>query len=301
MDLRLLEYFLAVAKVGNITKAAEQLHVTQPTISRQLAELEDMLGVSLMIRGKRQVTLTDAGVLFQQRASDILALMEKTQRDLADQNDLVGGTVALGCVESCASRMLPEVLAEFSQRHPGVHYELYSADGDDIREKLDRGDLDFGVLLEPVEAAKYDHIRLPYWEIWGVMLRKDHPFAQKEAIGREELLSMPLILPRREIVQDQIAGWFGVERRQFNIFAGNNLVNNASLLAEAGLGCVVCVGGSFALRGEDDLCFRPFTPERTTGHVLAWKKNRVFHPAASYFRDYVREAKAVCSAPTPVS
>ena len=153
MDLRLLEYFLAVAKVGNITKAAEQLHVTQPTISRQLAELEDMLGVSLLIRGKRQVTLTDAGVLFQQRASDILALMEKTQRDLADQNDLVGGTVALGCVESCASRMLPEVLSEFSQRHPGVHYELYSADGDDIREKLDRGDLDFGILLEPIEAA----------------------------------------------------------------------------------------------------------------------------------------------------
>lgn len=293
MDLRLLEYFLAVARAGNITKAAEQLHVTQPTISRQLTELEDMLGVSLMIRGKRQVTLTDAGVLFQQRASDILTLMEKTQRDLSEQSDLVGGTVALGCVETSASRMLPEVLAEFSHRHPGVHYEIYSADGDDIREKLDRGDLDFGILLEPVEAAKYDYIRLPYWETWGVVMKETDPLAGKETISREDLLTIPLSLPRREIVQDQIAGWFGVGREQLHAFAGHNLLSNAALLVEAGLGYVVCVSGAFDIHGECGLCFRPFTPERTTGHVLAWKKNRVFHPAASYFRDYIRETKAV--------
>lgn len=293
MDLRLLEYFLAVAKVGNITKAAEQLHVTQPTISRQLTDLEESLGTQLLIRGKRQVTLTDAGVLFQQRAEEILSLMDKTRRDLLDQNDLLGGTVALGCVESCASRMLPEVLGQFSKLHPKVRYELYSADGDDIREKLDRGELDFGVLLEPVEAAKYDSIRLPYWETWGVVLPKDDPLAQKKAIGKEDILSIPLILPRREIVQDNIAGWFGVERGQLNIFAGHNLVTNATLLAKAGLGYPVCVGGSFEIRGGENLCFRPFTPERTTGHVLAWKKNRVFHSAAACFRAYIQETKSV--------
>lgn len=293
MDLRLLEYFLAVAKVGNITKAAEQLHVTQPTISRQLTDLEESLGTQLLIRGKRQVTLTDAGVLFQQRAEEILSLMDKTRRDLLDQNDLLGGTVALGCVESCASRMLPEVLGQFSKLHPKVRYELYSADGDDIREKLDRGELDFGVLLEPVEAAKYDYIRLPYWETWGVVLRQDDPLAQKEAIGKEDILSIPLIPPRREIVQDNIAGWFGVERSQLNIFAGHNLVTNATLLAKAGLGYPVCVGGSFEIRGGENLCFRPFTPERTTGHVLAWKKNRVFHSAAACFREYIQETKSV--------
>lgn len=161
MDLRLLEYFLAVAKAGNITKAAEQLHVTQPTISRQLTDLEETLGTNLLIRGKRQVTLTDAGVLFQQRAEEIIALMDKTRRDLSDQNDLIGGTVALGCVESCASRMLPEALGGFSRLHPRVRYELYSADGDDIRERLDRGELDFGLLLEPIEAAKYDTSACP--------------------------------------------------------------------------------------------------------------------------------------------
>ena len=292
MDIRLLEYFLAVAKYGNITRASEQLHVTQPTISRQLMELEEIVGSPLLIRGKRQVTLTEAGVLFQQRASEIVSLMDKTLRDITDQDDLLGGTVMVGCVESCVSRMLPKVLRGFSAHYPKVKYELYSADGDDIREKLDRGDLDFGILVEPVEAAKYDFFRLPYWEKWGVVMRKDDPLAQKEQIQKEDLLSIPLILPRREIVQDHIAGWFGMDRSQLNIFAGHNLLNNAALLAEAGLGYVVCVGGSFESRGGENLCFVPLAPERTTGHVLAWKKNRVFHSAANRFREYVRETEA---------
>lgn len=293
MDLRLLEYFLAVAKVGNITKAAEQLHVTQPTISRQLMDLEELLGTPLLTRGKRQVTLTDAGVLFQQRAQEIVDLMEKTQRDLAEQQDLVGGTVVLGCVETTASWILPKALREFSEKYPQVRYELYSADGDDIREKLDRGELDFGILLEPVEAAKYDDLRLPYWETWGVVVRRDDPLAEKEAVTREDILPLPLILPRREIVQDHIAGWFGVDRSQLNIFAGHNLLNNAALLVEEKLGYVVCSSGAFDLRGDGDLCFRPFSPERTTGHVMAWKKNRVFHSAASRFRDFVKDRFSV--------
>lgn len=291
MDIRLLEYFLAVAKSGNITRAAEQLHITQPTISRQLMELEEMVGSPLLIRGKRQVTLTEAGVLFQQRAEEIVSLMEKTLRDIADQDDLLGGTVAIGCVETCASRMLPKVLAGFSAQYPNVKYELYSADGDDIREKLDRGDLDFGILVEPIEAAKYDFFRLPYWEIWGILMRRDDPLAQKAAIGRDDLLNIPLCLPRREIVREHIAGWFGVEQSQLNVFAGHNLLNNAALLAEAGLCYVVCVGGSFEIRGGENLCFVPLTPERTTGHVLAWKKNRVFHSAANRFKEYVQAAE----------
>ena len=291
MDIRLLEYFLAVAKYGNITRASEQLHVTQPTISRQLMELEETVGTALLIRGKRQVTLTEAGVLFQQRAEEIVSLMEKTMRDITDQDDLLGGTVAIGCVESCVSRMLSNVLSGFSERFPKVKYELYSADGDDIREKLDRGELDFGILLEPVEAAKYDFFRLPYWETWGVVMRKDDPLAQKESIKKEDILSIPLILPRREIVQDHIAGWFGVDRSQLHIFAGHNLLNNAALLVEAGLGYVVCVGGSFEIRGGENLCFVPLSPERTSGHVLAWKKNRVFHSAANRFREYIRETE----------
>ena len=292
MDIRLLEYFLAVAKYGTITRASEHLHVTQPTISRQLMELEEAVGTPLLIRGKRQVTLTEAGILFQQRAVEIVSLMEKTLRDVSDQDDQLGGTVNMGCVETCVSRMLPKVLSAFSERYPKVKSELYSADGDDIREKLDRGDLDFGILVEPVETAKYDFFRLPYRETWGVLMRKDDPLAEKEAIGREEILSMPLILPRREIVQDNIAGWLGADRNQLHILAAHNLLNTAALLVEAGLGYVVCVGGSFEIRGGENLCFVPLAPERTTGHVLAWKKNRVFHSAANRFREYVRETEA---------
>ena len=289
MDLRLLEYFLAVARVGNITKAAEQLHVTQPTISRQLMDLEERLGTPLLTRGKRPVTLTDAGILFQQRAQEMVDLMEKTRRDLSEQGDLTGGTVALGCVETTASWMLPAALKEFSALHTQVRYELYSADGDDIREKLDRGELDFGILLEPVEAAKYDYLRLPYWETWGLVMRQDDPLAGTGSLAREDILPLPLILPRREIVQDHIAGWFDVDRSQLNVFASHNLLNNAALLVEEKLGYVICSSGAFRLRGAGGLCFRPFSPERTTGHVMAWRKNRVFHSAASRFRDFIRE------------
>lgn len=293
MDIRLLEYFLAVAKYGTITRASEQLHITQPTISRQMMELEEALGTTLFIRGKRQVTLTEAGLLLQQRAGEIVTLMEKTRRDVTDQGDLLGGTVAIGCVETCVSRMLPKVLKEFSALYPLVKYELYSADGDDIREKLDRGDIDFGILVEPVEAAKYDFFRLPYEETWGLAMRLDDPLAAKSGIGKEDLLALPLILPRREIVQDHVAGWFGVDRSQLNVFAGHNLFNNAALLVEAGLGYVVCVKGCIEIRGGKELAFVPLLPERTTGHVLAWKKNRIFHSAANRFREFVRETECI--------
>ena len=154
-----------------------------------------------------------------------------------------------------------------------MKYELYSADGDDVRDKLDRGDLDFGILVEPVEAAKYDFFRLPYWETWGVVMRNDDPLAQKEHITKEEMLSIPLILPRREIVQDHIAGWFGVDRSRLNVFAGHNLLNNAALLAEAGLGYVVCVGGSFEIRGGET-CVLSHWP-RSRRLVMCWPGRRI--------------------------
>ena len=186
MDIRLLEYYLAVAKQGNITRAAEQLHVTQPTISRQLMDLEENVGTPLMIRGKRQVTLTEAGVLFQQRAEEIVALMEKTLRDVSDLDDLLGGTVSIGCVETRASRMLAKALKGFSAQYPKVQYDLYSGIGDDIREKLDQGELDFGILVEPVEVAKYDFFRLPYQEVWGMLVSRDDPLAQKSSLDQED-------------------------------------------------------------------------------------------------------------------
>jgi DNA-binding transcriptional LysR family regulator len=289
MDIRILRYFLTVAREGNITKAAEILNITQPTLSRQLMDLEEELKTNLFIRGKRQITLTDSGILFQQRVREIISLLDKTERDLAEHNNLVGGVVSIGCVESIASKMLPDVLEEFSTRHPLVQYELYSADGDDIREKLDRGNIDIGILLEPIEAAKYDYIHLPFQEKWGILMRREDPLAQKHSISIQDIIELPLITPRREIVQNEIASWLGVESDRLHIFASHNLLTNASLLVERGLGYAISVSGAYTIRENDSTCFIPFSPERTTGHVLAWKKNRVFNTATSLFIQFIKD------------
>lgn len=289
MDIRVLKYFLTVANVGNITKAAEILHITQPTLSRQLMDLEEELGTRLFIRGKRQITLTDSGLLFQQRVKEIISLLDKTERDLAEQKDLIGGVVSIGCVESTVSRALPELLEEFSNRHPRVQYELYSADGDDIREKLDRGNIDIGIFLEPIEAAKYEYIRLPYEEKWGILMRRDDPLAQKKSIGIEDILALPLIPPRRTIVQNEIASWLGVENDSLSIFASHNLLTNAMLLVERKLGYAICVSGSYTIRESSRTCFVPFEPERTTSHVLAWKKNKIFSSATAHFIQFIKD------------
>lgn len=289
MDIRVLKYFLTVANVGNITKAAEILHITQPTLSRQLMDLEEEMGSRLFVRGKRQITLTDSGLLFQQRVKEIISLLDKTERDLAEQKDLIGGVVSIGCVESTVSRALPELLEEFSNRHPRVQYELYSADGDDIREKLDRGNIDIGIFLEPIEAAKYEYIRLPYEEKWGILMRRDDPLAQKKSICIEDILALPLIPPRRTIVQNEIASWLGVENDSLSIFASHNLLTNAMLLVERKLGYAICVSGSYTIRESSRTCFVPFEPERTTSHVLAWKKNKIFSSATAHFIQFIKD------------
>lgn len=289
MDIRILKYFLAVAKEGNITRAAESLHITQPTLSRQIMELEEDMGTELFIRGKRQIMLTDSGILFQQRAKEIVQLYDKAKREMAEQNDLLGGTVSIACVESIASNLLPEVLIEFSKQHPMVKYELYSADGNDIREKIDRGDIDMGVLIEPVETAKYDYIRLPFYEQWGIVMRKDDPLAEKDKIMTEDIQNKPLIVPRRTIVIEEIAKWLEIDSEKLNIVASHNLLTNSLLLVEKGFGYTICVKGAFDIRKKDTIFFVPLTPERITGHVLAWKKNKVFSNATTKFLQYIKE------------
>lgn len=289
MDIRVFKYFLTVAKVGNITKAAEILHITQPTLSRQLMDLEEELGTRLFVRGKRQITLTNSGLLFQQRVKEIVSLLDKTERDLVEQNDMIGGIVSIGCVESTVSRALPELLEKFSNQHPRVQYELYSADGDDIREKLDRGNIDIGILLEPIETAKYDYIRLPHQEKWGVLMRRDDPLAQKKYVRIQDMLSLPLIIPRRTIVQNEITSWLGVENDSLCIYASHNLLTNAMLLVERKLGYAICVSGAYTIRESNSTCFVPFEPERITTHVIAWKKNKIFSSATAHFIQFIKE------------
>jgi DNA-binding transcriptional LysR family regulator len=222
-----LQYFLAVAKEGNITRAADALHLTQPTLSRQLKELEEELGVVLFDRGNRKISLTDAGVLFQQRAAELVALLDKTRRELSEQEDLLGGVVSIGCVESKASLLLPGLLSAFHKEYPQVRYDLYSAIGDDIKEKLDRGVLDLGILIEPVEVAKYDYRRLPVRDRWGVVLTCGHPLAEKGEISLDQLARLPLNLPRREIVQEEISSWFAGQGPKLQALHYHSLLTNS--------------------------------------------------------------------------
>jgi DNA-binding transcriptional LysR family regulator len=289
MDIRVLKYFLAVASAGNITKAAESLHITQPTLSRQLMELEEELGTQLFTRGKRNISLTDSGIIFQQRVREIMLLLDKAEREISDQNQLVGGVVSVGCVESMASFVLPEVMTELMEKYPLVTYEIYTADGDDIREKLDSGALDIGILVEPVETSKYDFMRLNINDKWGLLMRSDDKLADKESIAISDLIDLPLIVPRRTIVKEEIMDWLGTGSEQLNIVASVNLLTNAILLAEKKLGYIVCIGGAYMIRPKDGMKFVPFSPEKTSGHVVAWKRNRIFNSAAKLFVEQIRQ------------
>lgn len=289
MDIRVLKYFLAVASEGNITKAAEVLHITQPTLSRQLMELEEELGAALFVRGKRQVSLTDSGILFQQRVKEIISLLGKAEREISEENQLVGGVISVGCVESAASMILPEAMSEFSGKYPMVRYELYTANGDDLRDKLDSCAIDIGILVEPVETTKYDFMRLKVTDRWGLLVRSDDRLAAKESIDVSDLIDLPLIVPRRTIVKEEIADWLGTGTGQLNIVASVNLLTNALLLAERKLGYIVTIEGAYQIRPTDGLRFIPFSPEKISGHVVAWRKNRIFTKATRLFVEQLRE------------
>lgn len=290
MELRVLEYFIMVAKEGNITRAAERLHITQPTLSRQLSELEKELNTQLFIRGKRSIVLTESGQLLMQRAQELINLVAKTERDLLESKDELLGTIAIGCVESLASRTLVHWMKEFRVSQPRVVFDLFSANGDDLREKLDRGILDLAILLEPIESAKYDSIRLDIQERWGILLPINHPHASLSHINVDQLKTLPLSLSRRSIVQDEVERWLGVSRDALNIIVTQNLLTNSLLLLKEGIAYPLTIEGAFIIRPEDHIRFIPFHPERTTGHVLAWRKNQLLNPATRLFLQFINDA-----------
>lgn len=283
MDIRVLKYFVMIAKEENITRASEKLNITQPTLSRQIQDLEEEIGATLLIRGKRKVTLTDAGFLYLQRTKEILRLVDKAERDVQNESDTVAGIVTIGCVETYAAEYLMEAVALFMKKYPLVTFEFYNGFSDDIKEKLDLGTIDVGILIEPVEAAKYELYQLPIKERWGLIANADDPIAKKSNISIEDILDLPLIVTNRDIVKKELESWLGHELEELNIVATQNLLTNTALLLQKLRAYIVAVEGAFTIRPSENLTFIPFSPTRETGHVLAWKKNKVFHTAVSKF------------------
>ena len=290
MELRVLEYFLTVAREENITRAAEVLHITQPTLSRQLTELEAELGTPLLIRGKKRTELTEEGLLLRRRAEELLELSEKTKREINSAHNEISGMVSIGAAECSAVRALPELMQRFCPQYPKVRFELLSGNADQIKERLDNGLLDVGLLVEPINLGKYEYVHLPYPDRWGVLMRSDDPLAKKEHITVEDLRPLPVLISGRSMLQGEFVEYFGSQNwwQTLNIFSTYNLISNAAELVAHGLGYAVCIDGAVRHYGPTQFCFRPLFPELTIDAVLIWQKWQRFSPAATKFIEEVK-------------
>lgn len=285
MELRVLKYFLAVAREENITKAAALLHLTQPTLSRQLMQLEEELGVKLFHRSRYHIILTDEGMLLRRRAQELVDLAEKTAREFRKDPEL-RGEISIGSGDLEGMSLLSQMLASFQKLHPQVTYQIYSGNADHIKEQIERGTLDLGLLLEPVDISKYDIIRLPVKEQWGVHVREDSPLARKEAVTAQDLSRLPLIYTRRGVVQKELERWFGAYARNLQIAATGNLPYNMTLLAREGVGAFLTIRLRCSYEG---LRFLPLSPPLESSTVLAWKKTETFPPAVSALLEHIKK------------
>lgn len=284
MEVRVLQYFLAVAREESISGAAESLHLTQPTLSRQLMDLEAELGKKLLIRGSRKVTLTEEGVLLRKRAEEILDLVEKTRSELRETDEAdITGDIYIGGGETDAMRLIARTARELQTAYPRIRYHLYSGNGEDVSERLDKGLLDLGILVKPFDIKKYDSIQLPATDIWGVLMRKDSPLAEKEYIQPEDLWELPLLTSRQTMARKELMAWLGREREELNIVTTYNLIYNASLMVEEGLGYALSLDKLINTTGDSALCFRPLRPKLEVGLDVVWKKYQVFSPATAKF------------------
>lgn len=273
MELRLLRYFLTVAREQSFTRAAEQLHVTQPTLSRQMVAFEEELGISLFRRNGKKITLTDDGILLKRRALEILDLEERTMAELKRRDDVVEGSITIGCGEFAAMETLAEICRIYKEKYPRVQIALHTATADAVAEMMNKGLVDIALFLEPVDTEGLDYIRIMNSDHWCVGMRPDDPLAEKEYIKKEDLIGKPLILPERMNIQSEIANWFGKDLSKLQIAFTSNLGTNAAVMAANGLGYPISIEGAAKYWRKDLLVQRRITPEITTSTVIAWRRN----------------------------
>ena len=281
IELRLLRYFLTVAKEQSFTKAAEQLHITQPTLSRQMAAFEEELGVTLFIRSGKKISLTEEGILLKRRALEILNLEEKTLEELKGKEDVVEGNITIGCGEFAAVETLAKICKTYKEKYPLVQIVLHTATADAVYEMMNKGLVDIALFMEPVDTEGLDYIRITDCDHWCVGMRPDDPLAEKEFIRKEDLIGKPLILPERVSVQSELANWFGKDYSKLQIAFTSNLGTNAGVMAANGLGYPVSIEGAAKYWREDILVQRRISPEITTSTVIAWRRNIPYSLAVS--------------------
>lgn len=292
MELRVLQYFLAVAREQSIVRAAESLHLSQPTLSTQIKAMEEELGKQLLIRGtkgSRKVTLTEEGMILRKRAEEILNLVQKTEREISLSDQVVIGDVYIGTGETDAVRFIAKVAKKLYEAYPGIHYHISSGNAEFVLEQLDKGLIDFGIVFGPVDHTKYNSIPLPYKDTLGVLMRKDSPLAEKEAVTPEDLWDKPLIVSRQHDRDGGLAEWIKRDISEIEIVATYNLLFNASLMVEEGLGYAIGLDKIINTSGNSNLGFRPLSPKREEGMSIVWKKYQVFSKASEKFMQEIKE------------
>lgn len=283
MELRVLQYFLAVTREQSISGAAESLHLSQPTLSRQLKDLEDELGKQLFIRGNRKITLTEEGMILRKRAEEVIDLISKTEHEISITNDVIAGDVYIGAGETDAVRYLARAARELQKEYPDVHYHISSGDTTDVLESLDKGLIDFGLLFGTVDTSKYEYLSFPVFDSYGILMRKDSPLAGKEKICPEDLWDKPLMFNRNTRDGDILTSWLKKSRSEIQVISTYNLLFNASLMVEEGLGYAFAFDKIINVSGNNNLCFRPLDPPLRAGMSLIWKKYQFFPKAAQKF------------------
>lgn len=286
MELRVLNYFLVAAREENFTRAAEQLHVTQPTLSRQIADLEQELGVKLFTRSNHNIILTEDGMILKRRAQELLALADKTKNDFLYKEENLEGTITIGSGEFLSTRVLTEGIAAFCQKHPLIRYELYSGNAGNVKEGMERGLVDVGLMSEPIDIRKYNFISMPMTEKWGIWVREDSPLARHSVITPGDLVGMPVISTVSDIPQSNIGKWLGEYGNQVKVIAKGNLLYNEALLAQSNLGTVI---GMQLNCQYENLKFIPFSPALESGTALVWKKEQIFPATVAAFIEFMKK------------
>lgn len=289
MELRVLQYFLAVTREQSISGAAESLYLSQPTLSRQLRELEEELGKQLFIRGSRRVTLTEEGMILRKRAEEIMELVKKAEDEISQSDELIAGDITVGTGETDGVRFLARAAQNLQKDYPLIHLHIVSGDKATVIEELDRGLIDFGIVFGDVDTLKYEHIRLPYNDIWGVMMRRDSPLAEKEEITAADLMDKPLIISRQAFQNSDFRDFFPCGQENLNIVATYNLLFNGSVMASEGMGYVICFDKIINVSGDSELCFRPLSPRVEAGMSIVWKKYQVHSKVTERFLNKLRE------------
>ena len=293
MEIRVLRYFLTVAREGSITRAANFLHLTQPTLSRQLQDLEKELGQKLFVRGSHNISLTPEGMILRKRAEEIVDMVDKTESVFRSISDTVSGDIYIGGGETESMKYIAEVIKDLREEYPAIKYHLYSGNAEDVTERLDKGLLDFGILIQPTDLSKYEYITLPSKDVWGVLMKKDSALALKKEIKLDDLYDLPLIcsrqVVRRTSVKNDFLEWFGGNFEKMNVAATYNLVYNARIMVEEGIGYALTLDKLVNTMHTSNIAFRPLSPKLESGLDIVWKKYQIFSPAANLFLSKLRE------------